>query len=197
MVLMTSNAGSLVDGGQLAPRRQSELAKYVEAYRATDYRMGSGRMDSAMRDIADFEGSLLDVGCGRGELLDIAEGFGLESKGVEVVPDLIDGERVMYGEAYALPFPDKSFDHVTMFDVMEHLLPEDAERTVRELARVARQTVTIAISNVSDVRHGVELHINRRPYEDWDRDLRRWVRGEWEWRAGRNHVSETWALRLR
>lgn len=194
--MSVASCEALVDGGHLAPRRLSEHKKYEAAYKSGGYRMGRDRLRCAREDIAGLEGSLLDVGCGRGEVLDLAESMDLTATGAEVVPDLIDGKRVVYGEAYALPFADKSFDHVTMFDVMEHLLPEDAERTVRELARVARQTVTLAISNVSDVRDGVELHINRRPYEDWDRDLRVWIPGEWEWLKGRNHVSDTWRLRL-
>ena len=194
--MTTSNSGALVAGG-LSSRRLSEHRKYAEAYKSRDYRMGRDRLRCAREDLEGLTGSLLDVGCGRGEVLRLAEELGLEAFGAEVVPSLIDGKQVVYGEAYDLPFADDSIDHVTMFDVMEHLLPEDAERTVRELARVSRETVTLAISNVSDVRNGVELHINRRPYEDWDRDLREWVPGEWEWKRGRNHVSETWVLRLR
>lgn len=197
MGLTTQNSESLVDGGHLAPRRQSELDKYPKAYSDSGYRMGNARMQAAEADLRLLRpGSLLDVGCGRGEVLRLAEGMGFTVKGVEVVPALIDGERVVEGLAYALPFPDNSFDHVTMYDVMEHLLPEDSERVCRELQRVSRETVTLTVSNISHIHRGVEMHINRRPYADWDADFRRWFAGEVEWVRGRNDISDTWRVRL-
>lgn len=187
----------MVDGGHLAPRRHSEEAKYPGAYQDSGYRMGSDRMRCAREDLSALQpGSLLDVGCGRGEVLALAESMGHSVQGVEVVPDLIDGQRVVYGLAYELPFPDKSFNHVTMFDVMEHLLPEDSERVCRELERVATDTVILTVSNISHVHRGVEMHINRRPYEEWDRDFRRWFSGEVRWIRDRNTISDTWAVRL-
>jgi ubiquinone/menaquinone biosynthesis C-methylase UbiE len=189
--------GQVEGGGSLAPRRLAEHQKYHQTYKAEHYGMSTERLLCAKQDLAGLFGSLLDVGCGRGELLRLAEDMGMEARGVEVVPALIDGERVVYGEAHALPFPDKSFDHVTCMDVMEHLLPEDSERVVREFVRVARKTVILAISNVHSVFNGMELHINRKPYPVWDEFLRQWIDGEWEWKRGRNTISDTWILRLR
>lgn len=44
--------------------------------------------------------------------------------------------RFVCGDATALPFPDCSFDGVTMFDVVEHV--EDDERAISEALRVLR-----------------------------------------------------------
>jgi SAM-dependent methyltransferase len=160
--------------------------------------MGMERMQCAEEDLRTLKpGSLLDVGCGRGEVLRLAESLGFTVKGVEVVPALIDGERVVEGKAYELPFPDGSYDHVTMFDVMEHLLPEDSERVCKELQRVSRETVVLTVSNVSHIHRGEEMHINRRPYAEWDADFRRWFDGEVEWVSGRNSISDTWRVRFR
>ena len=185
----------------LASRRAIEHQKYVRAYTVSEYRMGDRRMRDTLRDLSAIpRGSLLDVGCGRGEMLDIATRVGFAPvRGVDVVPAVIDGERVVRGEVHALPFPDKAFDVVTMFDVIEHLIPGDDELACRELARVARRHILITANNETSQRAiGEELHINRRPYKEWDALFRSWFPGAVTWIKGhaREHVSEAWRVDL-
>jgi ubiquinone/menaquinone biosynthesis C-methylase UbiE len=148
--------------------RKTEIDKYNEAYSHDEYRMGEARKWAALRDLQSLRGgSLLDVGCGRGEVLELARDLGFEPvQGTEVVPALL-GEGVRYAEAHELPFADGAFDHVTCFDVLEHLLPEDTEAALRELARVAAKTVTITVADYPHVFRGVDLHVNRRSYPEW------------------------------
>lgn len=157
--------------------RQREHAKYVKAYALPSYRMGQGRLTDALRDLSSLpRGSYLDVGCGRGEMLGHAESLGFSPVGgVEVVPDLIDGTRVVYGPVHALPFPDRSWHVVTLFDVIEHLTPGDDEAACRELARVSSGHVLLTANNSpSRLPDGTELHINRRPFDEWDALFRAW-----------------------
>jgi ubiquinone/menaquinone biosynthesis C-methylase UbiE len=158
--------------------RQAEYAKYERAYTIESYRMGGLRQQDAIRNLADLpcRGSYLDVGCGRGEMLRHAALMHFKPVcGVEVVPALVDGDRVIRAEAHALPYADQSFDVVTLFDVIEHVLPGDDELIVRELARVARRHVLItANSQRSTLPDGTELHINRRPYDEWARLFAEW-----------------------
>lgn len=171
-------AVALLDPAERAVRRSVEYDKYSRAYRIEDYRMGGLRMQDAIRNLADLpcRGSYLDVGCGRGEMLRHAELLKFEkARGVEVVPALADGERVLFAEGFALPFPDKSWDVVTLFDVIEHVLPGDDELLVRELARVARRHVLITANNMSSLLpDGTELHINRRPHAEWQALFTEW-----------------------
>jgi len=94
---------------------------------------------------------LLDVGCGEGRHC-----FGAMERGADVVGVDLDqdslrmavgalrergSERgrlgaVLRGNAFALPFPDASFDKVICAEVMEHV--HDFEGAARELARVLR-----------------------------------------------------------
>lgn len=139
--------------------------------------MGLGRLQDALQDLrAVPKGSYLDVGCGRGEMLRHAAEMGFAPvQGVEVVDQLIDGERVIFAEGHALPFPDKSWDVVTLFDVIEHLPVGDDEAVCRELARVAKRTIIVtANKNPSHLPDGTDLHINIRSFEEWDRLFHLW-----------------------
>jgi SAM-dependent methyltransferase len=180
--------------------RCAEHAKYVRAYASDTYGMGEERRRCAIADLAVLErGSYLDVGCGRGEMIRESLRLGFDpAHGTEVMPDLIDGLRVVHGEAHALPFSDKSFDVVTMLDVIEHLVPGDDEAACRELARIARRHIIVTASNLrSFSQAGDDLHINRRPYDDWDVLFRAWFAPGRVWRRpSRNPISETWQVDL-
>jgi SAM-dependent methyltransferase len=180
--------------------RAAEHAKYVRSYEMQNYRMGEARMADAVRDLEALpcRGAYLDVSCGRGEMLAHADALGFwPVLGTEIVPALINGGRVVRAEVHALPFNDDNFDVVTMFDVIEHLLPGDDELACRELARVARRHVMLTANNrPSHNSAGDNLHINCRPYEQWDRLFREWFHpSRVTWVKGpREHVSECWRI---
>lgn len=180
--------------------RETEHAKYLKAYKLPNYRMGEARKRDAAADLEALpaRGAYLDVGTGRGEMLTIAEGLGFSPvRGVEIVPELIDGVRVVRGEVHALPFPDKSFTVATLFDVIEHLIPGDDELACRELARVATNHILLTANNLpSKKATGEELHINKRPYAEWDALFRQWFPGTVTWLKGHEYVSEGWRIDL-
>ena len=141
-------------------------------------------------------GSLLEVGCGPGILLDLAESLGFGPVlGVEAVPQCCDGKRIVLGWAHALPFEEDSFDVVCMFDVIEHLLPGDDELACRELYSVARKHILISASNRKSVHCGWDLHINKRDYGDWHRLFQKWMPGKLTQMPG-HHRSPMWRIDL-
>lgn len=149
--------------------RSAEIAKYRDAYQNESYRMGPERTRAMQHVLTqlDVRGALLDVGCGRGELLRMAEAAGFSPvQGTEVVPELL-GERVSYAEVHALPFPDGAFDVVCCVDVMEHLDPPDTVPALRELRRVAGRRLLISAADYPSQWNGVELHVNAKHYDDW------------------------------
>jgi SAM-dependent methyltransferase len=91
--------------------------------------------------------SLLDVGCGDGDLLRAAALAGCaHNAGLEVDEGIVSKHRehgldVHLGRAEALPFSDRSFDVVT-FDYVAHHI-EHLERALLEAARVSRRAVLI------------------------------------------------------
>jgi hypothetical protein len=154
--------------------RLSEVAKYERAYTHPDYKLGDRRRAHIIHHLNRIpKGGLLDVSTGRGEVLEIAEHLGhFPVQGTEAVPYLCDGKRVLHALAHELPFADNAFDTVTMFDVMEHLLPADTAAVCKELARVARRRVLLTVHNGSHRYRGEELHINRRSdYTAWLAEL--------------------------
>jgi SAM-dependent methyltransferase len=86
-------------------------------------------------------GSVLDVGCGEGQLARMAAPLaqavvGVDPSAAQLAEAVRRGGGVSYlrGRAEALPFRDASFDVVTVCLVLEHIL--DLDRVLDELARV-------------------------------------------------------------
>ncbi len=177
----------------LKSRRQEEYSKYEEAYSGV-YGMGKARRLAAFDAIDRVEkGSFLDVGCGRGEVLEYAKSKGFSPVyGIDVVP-LLFGEDVCFGEAQDIPF--KECDILTCFDVIEHLLPEDTIPALKEFNRVAKKTVILSAANYPSYCNGEDLHINKREYAEWHRLIKDNIEGKVEWlpKFGRTH-SETWIV---
>lgn len=170
--MLTRRAITMVTS--MAIERDSEVAKYVAAYQHENYRLGDRRRKHILKHLERIErGSLLDVSTGRGEVLMMAEKLGHGPvQGTEAVPYLCDGKRVVNALVHELPFGDNAFDTVTMFDVMEHLVPSDTVLACKELKRVAKKRVLLTVHNGPSRFNGVDLHVNRREnYEAWHEEL--------------------------
>jgi len=88
-------------------------------------------------------GSLLDVGCGDGELagLLLARRAGLVIEGLEVVVPPACQIAVREYDGRSLPFADGSFDAVLAADMLHHTT--DPGQILAEALRVARQLVVV------------------------------------------------------
>lgn len=95
-------------------------------------------------------GRVLDLGCGLGGFLPSLQDFGFEVHAADM-----DAQSLQYCsergfssctevDCYRLPYPDDSFDWVTMFDVVEHI--EDDARLMREVHRVVKPGGRVMIS---------------------------------------------------
>jgi ubiquinone/menaquinone biosynthesis C-methylase UbiE len=101
---------------------------------------------------------ILDVGCGRGEIIRRCMDLGIDAFGIDyaevatlMTRDVILSESedaradqdaaggVCRSDAKRLPFPSNCFDRVLMFDVVEHLYPWELEQALREARRVLKQ----------------------------------------------------------
>lgn len=88
--------------------------------------------------------ALLDVGCGRGELLKAAREKGAQAVGCDSSEAAValaakaSGCRVVRCDAKALPFPDGSFDRIAFLGVIDHLADDELARTFEEFRRLLR-----------------------------------------------------------
>ncbi len=108
--------------------------------------------------------TLLDVGCGRGFLLNyIAEHSSLKTTGCDLYDkvDTLKHSDYKRGTIYKLPFEDNAFDIVTCSHTIEHLreLPE----AIKELKRVARKQVIIVTPCQRYYYFTMDLHLNFYP----------------------------------
>lgn len=93
--------------------------------------------------------AVLMVGCGKGKYLEFCISSGLDGAGVDISIEYAieaskrSGGRVAVADACSLPFPDGSFDTVTLWDVLEHV-PEDCA-ALRESIRVARKNILFSV----------------------------------------------------
>ncbi len=170
-----------------------EQWKYELCYEREDYKMGPERTKYVREDIATMEPArtYLDVGCGRGEALEMAIERGLFPTGIETVPALVDDCRVFHGDVCDLPYRDNEFDYVSCYDVLEHLPPGEEQKALDELARVAALCVFISTNDKPSFLDGIDLHVNKRPQAAWHEDiLLRWptaiyeakgLYGDWHW----------------
>ena len=112
-------------------------------------------------------GSILDVGCGRGESIRIAEQVGISITGAEVVPKLCNEKNVIcVPGAHDLPFSDRSFSAISCVDVMEHIPEQDADLVFQEFARVAPEAL-IGISLRESAWKLHNLHITLKDHVWW------------------------------
>lgn len=98
--------------------------------------------------------TILDVGCGRGEILRHCAALGANAFGIDYAPVAVSMSRqvletldripnhgrtgVMLADAKRLPYPDDCFDRILMFDVVEHLHPWELHTAMREVHRVLK-----------------------------------------------------------
>lgn len=100
----------------------------------------------ALQRLAPAPGEhLVDIGCGRGELLAGAVAAGVRATGVEYSPDAValarataPGAEVVLADARDVPLPDGSADAVAMLDVVEHLTAAELAAALAEARRILR-----------------------------------------------------------
>jgi ubiquinone/menaquinone biosynthesis C-methylase UbiE len=114
---------------------------------------------------------MLDVACGRGTFLTYARDIGIDAIGFDFSDYAINypyfrckKEWILQHDATkTYPFPDSSFDFVTVLDFMEHVYIDDIDKVLKEVYRVSGRYVFFLIANVGGYS-GVNLEKNEYGY---------------------------------
>jgi len=123
---------------------------------------------------------LLDVGCGAGYLLKVAEDIGLITYGLDCSitalrysQKLVSKSLVAVGDAEQLPYKDGSFNIVSFIGTLEHF-PNPYE-AIKEAKRIARPNgkMLLLVPNSKYILHLIGYKTSHQVL-DWQRDLKGW-----------------------
>ena len=158
--------------GRLAPRRRRGI-EYLDSpdvdpeVRRRSHRdidlsnllLGGSRalgaaLGDTIRELPSREATVLDVGSGSGDTIELAQGIGVRSGrrltgiALDLNADLVKtctkrNQLGVCASALALPFPDQSVDIVICSLLLHHFEGADLCQALRELDRVARVRVLI------------------------------------------------------
>ena len=148
---------------------------------------------------------ILDIGCGRGELVLHSAQRGAFSWGVDYARDALQLTEQLQGSAQmafqqanaqALPFASNSFDTIFMLDIVEHLNPEELEAALNEVYRLLKPFGRLIIHTMPNVwyyRCGYPLYrlVQRLRGQELPKDPRS------RWRYAHLHVNEQDPLKIR
>ena len=125
--------------------------------------------------------SILDAGCGEGEILGRLEGQAIFGLDFDIDRTLIAKSRVPEvalnaGDVQRLPFDDASFDLVLMLEVLEHV--GDPREALAEAARVSRRYLLASVPHEPWWRIGNMLRLKYlRQFGNTPEHLHHWSAG--------------------
>lgn len=124
---------------------KSRFAYYETLWKEVGLRLLTKHVDARGK-------TLLDYGCGRGEVLKMYGEAGFEVTGADTDPECVRISNKQ-GKAVGLnpddpvgQFGPKSFDVITCFHVLEHV--PSPVKTLRDLASIARTHLVLAVPNL-------------------------------------------------
>ena len=158
--------------------RYREIYEFVHAH-VKDYGQyhGTGAVPIVLECLPQY-GTFVDIGCGRHQMCrDVlgkrpdARAYGIDIVKCRPIPE---GVVFIEGPAWDLSAVPDPIDVITSFDTLEHLYPEDVDRTLSEWARRLAGTLIVSIcdrpSNILGPE-GVNLHPTVRSRNWWKAEL--------------------------
>jgi uridylate kinase len=124
--------------------------------------------------------TLVDVGCGTGELVRNLRILGVDAKGLEISKDALELARpevrpfLIEGDITNIPLKSASTDMVVTYDVLEHIERSKLQKAVNETVRVAKKQILHKIftqeNSIINVFHSEDpSHVSVFSQGFWDR----------------------------
>lgn len=140
------------------PLKDRRLYDYARAHLNLDVELRYRAVARLIRSEVGEDTQLLEVGAGA---VSIGDHLGHRSTAVDTMFDNSAGKYAdrVQASAGCLPFPDKSWDIVVSIDMLEHIPPEFRDRVLREMIRVTRSLLVLAVPvGEAAYKHDIELH---------------------------------------
>jgi SAM-dependent methyltransferase len=147
------------------------LAAEPSRFRRLDKSYGLARAGRRVAHHRPEPGYLLDVGCATGLFLNMMRERGWQAAGVELNPLAADyarrtfGLEVQTGTLEDAAYPAATFDAVTLWDVLEHVV--DPKGTLAEIGRVIKPGGLLVLGLPNPA--GVEARLFGDQWVGWDR----------------------------
>ncbi len=128
---------------------------YLETSSILGWGVDSGLDTERLKLIKQFikGNNILDIGCGYGLYVDYLTSQGFNATGVDFVGDFIEAAKrikkgdFIKGQAEHLPFGDKTFETVLLFDILEHGNDKDI---LSEAKRVSKKVILAVVPRKVD-----------------------------------------------
>jgi len=153
---------------------QVTTAEYDDIYRRMPrIQQGTDNSEACVERLAELvlPGSVCDIGCGTGFLLDalrarnpspVREWTGVDFQLDPGVSERHPGIRFQQADIEKLPFTERAFDTVICTHVVEHVLHID--RTIAELRRVTGRRLLVIVPLEREYRFTFNPHVHFFPY---------------------------------
>jgi len=99
----------------------------------------------------------LEIGPGSGLLKEVGRVYDFHIKTLDIDPELMPD---YVGSVTAIPIGDYAFDLVCAFQVLEHLVYEDALMAFAEMVRVSKKNILISLPDAK-TGIGIKLYVNK------------------------------------
>jgi SAM-dependent methyltransferase len=151
----TSHSASAVAGASADRLRTASYVGFEDRFRGAEEEITS-RLRDYVPLFAGASGPVVDLGCGRGELLQLFKDADIESRGVDITPAMVDvcRERGLSAEVGdAVSFldrqPDSSLGGLIAIQVVEHLEPSYLARLIDVAFHKLRPGSTLVFETIN------------------------------------------------
>lgn len=114
------------------------------------------------------KGPVLDLGCGDGLFLEMLKNKNIKGIGIDISKVALERARLKGLDVREfnfvdnkLPFEDRSFETVTLLEVLEHLY--QPENTLREAHRLTKRNLVLCVPNFNSLPLRIQMLRGQRP----------------------------------
>ena len=135
------------------------------------------RPDNYMLDWFDtykhwLESPIIDLGCGRGEFVELLKARGYEVTGIDQIDlnnDMLIGDIT---KPLANMYENKT---ATCFEVFEHIIDDELIGLLENLSKCDKQIISINIDSSYQSNYKIDLHINIKSFIEWESFINKYL----------------------